>query len=249
MGAYGKFITPSQIKAYAMCPKYYELMYVKKRKPERAGGLVMGEAVHNVLLDTIRQLKAVPDPSYEDYHRIFIANLGWFGRKLKPAVREFLQENYDAKGRTILDQLQISFSELGMLDVEKSYYMYNPFRLHAVPDLVLVDKALNVYVHDLKSGPAPKGGVFERDAISITASVLPVVEELRLRNQETGDNRRIHVKASAFYVGAVYSRLRELDPDAYLPKIKGYIEGIRHAVFEPNKNSCQTCSYQGTECD
>ena len=258
----GLYISVSQVKAYLMCPRKYELHYIRGEQPAFVPvALVFGSAIHAALAAYYGEITATGRPLRRDL-MLDVFRDAWDKGSSGPIPLQADEED----GGTGADQI-----------IDKGVSMLHAFHEHAgksAPglDVVAVEKSFAVSIHDVETGE-----LFEEQLVGTIDLILnedgqriivehktaakkygldqlrfdiqPTAYSLAAREMGMGDvGLRFQVitktKVPAIQIAAIHRDDR--DEDDFLRTIGGVLRAIDAGVSYPIRGwQCRTCPWAG----
>ena len=256
----GLYISVSQVKTYLLCPRKYELHYIRGEPPAFLPvALAFGSAFHSALAAYYGEIMATGEPLRRDL-ALDVFRDAW-AKAVDGPVPLQADEEEDEKGA---DQV-----------VDKGVSMLHAFYDHAgkapASQVDAVEQSFSVSIHDPETGE-----VFEEQLVGAIDLVLreegrPVIVEHKTAAKKYGvDQLRFDIQPTAYQLAAREMGLGEVgiryqvvtktkvpavqvadvmrdaqDEDDFLRIVGGVLRAIDAGVSYPVRGwQCRTCPYE-----
>lgn len=254
----GLYVSVSQVKTYLLCPRRYELKYVRGSDPEFVPvALAFGTAFHEALAAYYQEIKVTGEPLRRDL-LLDVFRTAWDRASSGPVPLQGDDEDDTA----------------GMVD--RGVSMLHAFHEHAARresvEVEAVEHGFTIALHDPDSGaPLEEQLVGTMDLVLREAGILVVVEHKTAARRYTEDQLRRDLQLSAYKVAARESGLGEValrfqvvtktkvpavqiadvyrdvhDEDDFIRTAVGVLRAIDAGVSYPVRGwACRSCPYTG----
>ncbi|WP_242334604.1 PD-(D/E)XK nuclease family protein [Anaeromyxobacter sp. SG66] len=185
----GLYVSVSQVKAYLLCPRKYELKYVRGAEPEFVPiALAFGSAFHEALAAYYQELKTTGEPLRRDLV-LDVFRSAWDRASDGPVPLQADEED-DLAGV-----------------VDRGVSMLHAFHEHAAKsgnvEVEAVEHGFAITLHDPESGaPMEEQLVGTMDLVIREGAVRVVVEHKTAARRYTEDQLRFDVQPTAYKIAA-----------------------------------------------
>jgi CRISPR/Cas system-associated exonuclease Cas4 (RecB family) len=261
----GLYISVSQVKAFLMCPRKYELHYIRGEPPAFVPvALVFGSAVHLALAGYYGEIKASGEPLRRDL-MLDVFRDAWDKGTSGPVPLQADEEDDAAS----TDQM-----------IDKGVSMLHAFHEHAGKtatelDVVSVEKSFAVSIHDVETGEVLEELLVGAIDLVIVENGKRVIVEHKTAAKKYGlDQLRFDIQPTAYKLAAREMGLGDVglrfqvitktkipaiqiadvhrddqDEDDFLRTVGGVLRAIDAGVSYPLRGwQCRTCPWAGP-CD
>jgi CRISPR/Cas system-associated exonuclease Cas4 (RecB family) len=258
----GLYISVSQVKTYLMCPRKYELHYIRGEPPAFVPvALAFGSAIHTALAGYYGEIKASGEPLRRDL-MLDVFRDAWDKGTSGPVPLQANEDDNDTTREQIVDK------GVSMLEV----FYEHAGKTAAEFDVVAVEKSFAVSIHDVETGE-----LFEEllvgtiDLIVNESGQRIIVEHKTAQKKYSLDQLRFDIQPTAYKLAAREMGLGEVglrfqvitktkapaiqiadvrrderDEDDFLRTVGGVLRAIDAGVSYPLRGwQCRTCPWAG----